>query len=168
MDISELGSWNLDIHHRYNFHEGILQKGDGATLHFKQQPPVMKVLMGTGQPRNSICGYECNGIASNSRLLAPIALASGADGSVYVGDADLIRRITPEGRIYTVFKLKSSRLAYNYHLMLSPIDGHLYISDPERHQILRVRSLDKVEDPESNYDVVVGNGDRCFPNDPFR
>lgn len=24
MDISELGSWNLDVHHRYNFHEGIV------------------------------------------------------------------------------------------------------------------------------------------------
>lgn len=25
MDISELGSWNLDVHHRYNFHEGMLR-----------------------------------------------------------------------------------------------------------------------------------------------
>lgn len=23
MSISEVGGWNLDIHHRYNFHEGI-------------------------------------------------------------------------------------------------------------------------------------------------
>ena len=27
MSISEIGGWNLDIHHRFNFHEGILQKG---------------------------------------------------------------------------------------------------------------------------------------------
>jgi len=28
--------------------------------------------------------------------------------------------------------------------------------------------LDKVEDPESNLDVVVGNGDRCFPHDSLK
>ena len=26
MDTSELGGWNLDIHHRYNFHEGKLMQ----------------------------------------------------------------------------------------------------------------------------------------------
>lgn len=32
MSISEVGGWNLDIHHRYNFHEGILQKGMSCFL----------------------------------------------------------------------------------------------------------------------------------------
>ncbi|GFT99158.1 teneurin-a [Nephila pilipes] len=56
-------------------------------------------------------------------------------------------------------------MSTHYHITLSPTDGHLYISDPERHQILRINSLDKVEDPESNFDVVVGSGDRCLPRD---
>ncbi|XP_054167929.1 teneurin-m-like [Oppia nitens] len=168
MDISELGSWNLDIHHRYNFHEGVLQKGDGTTVFFKQQPRVISVLMGNGLPRNIICGKECNGLARDNRLMAPIALASGPDGSVYVGDANLIRRITADKQVYTVYKHKSLRPSYQYHIMLSPIDGHLYISDPEKHQILRLHSLDKVDDPENNLDVVVGNGDRCFPHDPLK
>jgi len=140
MDISEFGSWNLDIHHRYNFHEGVLQKGDGTTVFFKQQPRVISVLMGNGLARNMICGKECNGLARDNRLLAPIALTSGPDGSVYVGDANLIRRITPEKQVYTIFKHKNLRNSYQYHIMLSPIDGHLYISDPERHQILRIHS----------------------------
>ncbi|XP_064481434.1 teneurin-m-like isoform X2 [Ornithodoros turicata] len=164
MDISELGGWNLDIHHRYNFHEGVLQQGDGSTVYFKHQPRVIQVPIGTGQQRPLLCP-ECNGLARDNKLLAPVALTSGPDGSVYVGDLNLVRRITPSGQVYTVYRMKTTDVSYQYHLTLSPTDGHLYISDPERHQILRVHSLDKVEDPDSNFDVVVGNGERCIPRD---
>ncbi|XP_042895037.2 teneurin-m isoform X2 [Parasteatoda tepidariorum] len=164
METSELGGWNLDIHHRYNFHEGVLQKGDGTTIYFKQQPRVITALMGTGHQRPMLCP-ECNGIAKEARLLAPVALTSGPDGSVYVGDFNLIRRITPNGQVYTVFRMRTTDMSTHYHITLSPTDGHLYISDPERHQILRIHSLDKVEDLESNFDVVVGSGDRCLPRD---
>ncbi|XP_023229639.1 teneurin-m-like isoform X2 [Centruroides sculpturatus] len=164
MDISELGAWNLDVHHRYNFHEGVLQKGDGATIYFRQQPRVISVLMGNGQQRPLLCP-ECNGLARDNKLLAPVALTSGPDGSVYVGDYNLVRRITSNGQVYTVFRMRTSEVSNQYHLTLSPTDGHLYISDPERHKILRVHSLDKVEDPDSNFDVVVGSGERCLPRD---
>lgn len=144
MDISELGSWNLDIHHRYNFHEGILQKGDGTSIYFKQQPRVINVLMGNGQQRPLMCGQECNGHARESKLFAPVALTSGPDGSVYVGDGNLVRRITPERLVFTVFKFKNTKSPfYNYHITLNPVDGHLYISSPERHQIIRVHSYVK-------------------------
>lgn len=43
VDISDIGGWGLDIHHHYNFHEGILQKGDGALLHLKQYPRTVQV-----------------------------------------------------------------------------------------------------------------------------
>lgn len=33
MAISEIGGWNLNIHHRYNFIEGILQKGNGVNVY---------------------------------------------------------------------------------------------------------------------------------------
>jgi len=192
MEISELGGWNLDIHHRYNFHQGVLQKGDGSSVYFKRQAQVAQVLIGESrQPRSLLCtSQECDGPAKANRLLSPISVTSGPDGSVYVGDANLIRRITPEGYVYTVFKNsdksalrqgggggggKSSNgngvgltTTYNYHILLSPYDGHMYIADPERHQILRVHSVDRVEYPESNYDVFVGSGARCLPRDASR
>ena len=40
MSISEIGGWNLNIHHRYNFHEGILQKGDGTDIYLKKKSPA--------------------------------------------------------------------------------------------------------------------------------
>jgi hypothetical protein len=45
VDISDIGGWGLDIHHHYNFHEGILQKGDGGLLHLKQYPRTVQVLL---------------------------------------------------------------------------------------------------------------------------
>lgn len=165
VDISDVGGWGLDIHHHYNFHEGILQKGDGSTFHMKEYPRTVKVVMGTGLQRPLNCPDHCNGIAKDARLLTPIALASGADGSLFVGDFNLVRRITPEGKVFTVLQLSATQVSYQYYLTVSPADGHLYVSDPEKHQILRVLSVDKVRDPMINSEPVVGSGQRCIPGD---
>jgi len=84
---------------------GILQKGDGTTVHLKSFPRVVKVLMGTGLQRPLQCS-DCNGPAKDARLLTPVALASGPDGSLYVGDFNFVRRITPDGNVYTVYQLR--------------------------------------------------------------
>ncbi|XP_058985366.1 teneurin-a isoform X3 [Musca domestica] len=165
VDISDIGGWGLDIHHHYNFHEGILQKGDGSTLHMKEYPRTVKVVMGTGLQRPLNCPDHCNGIAKDAKLLTPIALASGPDGSLYVGDFNLVRRITPDGKVYTILQLSATQVSYQYYLAVSPADGHLYISDPERHQILRLLRLEKVKDPAINSEPVVGSGQRCIPGD---
>ncbi|XP_024941633.1 teneurin-a isoform X3 [Cephus cinctus] len=164
VDISDVGGWGLDIHHHYNFHEGILQKGDGSTLHFKQYPRTVKVVMGTGLQRNLLC-ENCEGLAKDARLLTPVALTSGPDGSIYVGDFNLVRRINPDGEVNTILILSATQVAYQYYLCVSPADGHLYISDPEKHQILRALSLTSVPDPSINIEPVVGSGERCIPGD---
>lgn len=57
-------------------------------------------------------------------------------------------------------------MAYQYYLSVSPADGYLYISDPEKHQIFVVLSLDStVREPLINLEAVVGNGERCIPGD---
>lgn len=106
VDISDIGGWGVDIHHHYNFHEGILQKGDGSTLHLKQYPRIVNVIMGTGLQRSLECPGQCGGKAKDAKLLTPVALASGPDGSIYVGDFNLVRRIKPDGDVYTVLQLR--------------------------------------------------------------
>lgn len=59
----------------------------------------------------------------------------------------------------------ATQVAYQYYLCVSPADGHLYISDPEKHQILRTLTLTDVKDPRINIEAVVGNGERCIPGD---
>lgn len=59
----------------------------------------------------------------------------------------------------------ATRVSYRYHMALSPLDGTLYISDPESHQIIKVRNTDDYSDPERNWETVVGSGERCLPGD---
>ncbi|KAI1279584.1 Teneurin-m [Halotydeus destructor] len=164
MSISEIGGWNLNIHHRYNFHEGILQKGDGSNVYLKNKPRMMVNLMGDGEQRALHCPY-CTGQALEQRLLAPMALASGPDGSIYVGDFNLIRRIAPDGQVTTVVEMSAAQVAYKYHIAVGPVDGKLYISDPERHQVLRAVNAIDPANPATNLEVIAGTGMKCLPGD---
>ncbi|XP_022239152.1 teneurin-m-like isoform X2 [Limulus polyphemus] len=164
MSISEIGGWNLDIHHRYNFHEGILQKGDGTNIYLKNKPKVLLNVMGDGQQRLLHCP-DCDGIVTKQRLLAPVAITGAPDGSLFVGDFNLIRKITPSGLVTTVVELSDTQVAYKYHLAVGPLDGKLYISDPERRQVLRTISFKDIENVRRNIEVVVGSGLKCLPGD---
>ncbi|KAK6625770.1 hypothetical protein RUM43_006069 [Polyplax serrata] len=165
MSISEVGGWNLDIHHRYNFHEGILQKGDGSNIYLKHRPRVILTTMGDGHQRALEC-VDCDGHAGKKqRLLAPVALTAAPDGSIFVGDFNLIRRILTDGTVRTVVRLNATRVSYRYHLALSPLDQSVYISDPESHQIIKVKNIDDYSDPDHNWEPVVGSGERCLPGD---
>ena len=76
-------------------------------MHFKRHPRLVDTLLGTGQQRPLRCPPSaCSGAANASRLLTPVALATGADGSVYVGDFNLVRRVTPAGEVFTVAELR--------------------------------------------------------------
>lgn len=73
--------------------------------------------------------------------------------------------VVPFYKIYTIF-FSDTQVSYQYYLCLSPFDGHLYVSDPEKHQILRVLTTDLVVvDPAINCEVYVGSGERCIPGD---
>ncbi|KAK8385757.1 hypothetical protein O3P69_016491 [Scylla paramamosain] len=164
MDISDVGGWNLDIHHMYNFEAGLLQRGDGSTMSLREAPRLVTTLMGTGSQRQMVCRH-CSGLASDAQLLTPTSLASGPDGSVYVGDFNLVRRITPDGMVYTLLQLSATRVSYSYQIAVSPADGQVYVSDPEKYKVLRVLSLQDVTEPSTNSETVAGNGERCIPGD---
>ena len=71
---------------------GILYKGDGTNVYLKEQPRKVVTVMGSGNRRSGDCA-GCDGLARSSSLLAPVALASGRDGSIYVGDFNFVRKI---------------------------------------------------------------------------
>ena len=54
----------------------------------------------------------CHGQALDQTLLSPVSVVAGADGSIFVGDFDLIRRIMPDGMVVTLLKLASSGVAH--------------------------------------------------------
>ncbi len=50
-------------------------------------------------------------------------------------------------------------------MAVSPLDGTLYISDPESHLILKVRDVNDFSNPDHNWEPFVGSGERCLPGD---
>lgn len=69
---------------------------------------------------------------------------------------------------YKLFYIHSTaQVAYRYHLAVGPVDGRLYISDPEKHQILRMKLPEESTDIKDNLEVVVGSGEKCLPGDKF-
>ena len=83
VDISQVGGWNLDIHHHYNPHQGdgdtghvartrgdgdtcagILQRGDGSSLDLASLGPVLETLMGDGGQRD----FQCEKSACKGKL----------------------------------------------------------------------------------------------------
>ena len=88
------------------FFTGILHKGDGTNIYLNEQPRKIITILGTGKQRRLDC-KNCNGATANSRLMAPVALASGRDGSLYIGDFNYIRKLSP-GRedVQNILQLK--------------------------------------------------------------
>uniref|UniRef100_A0A8C4YE55 Teneurin-1 n=1 Tax=Gopherus evgoodei TaxID=1825980 RepID=A0A8C4YE55_9SAUR len=163
MDASNLGGWSINKHHVLNPQSGIVHKGNGENLFISQQPPVISTVMGNGHQRSVSCS-NCNGLALSSKLFAPVALASGPDGSVYIGDFNFVRRIFPSGNSISILELSTSP-AHKYYLAVDPVSESLYLSDTNTRRVYKVKSLSETKDLTKNYDVLAGTGEQCLPFD---
>ncbi|XP_011532906.1 teneurin-2 isoform X5 [Homo sapiens] len=173
LDPSNLGGWSLDKHHILNVKSGILHKGTGENQFLTQQPAIITSIMGNGRRRSISCP-SCNGLAEGNKLLAPVALAVGIDGSLYVGDFNYIRRIFPSRNVTSILELRnkefkhSNNPAHKYYLAVDPVSGSLYVSDTNSRRIYRVKSLSGTKDLAGNSEVVAGTGEQCLPFDEAR
>ncbi|RXM97462.1 Teneurin-2 [Acipenser ruthenus] len=84
---------------------GILHKGNGENLFLTQQPAVISSIMGNGRRRSITCP-SCSGLADGNKLLAPVALAAGIDGSLYIGDLNFVRRVFPSMNTTNILELR--------------------------------------------------------------
>ncbi|TKR76266.1 hypothetical protein L596_017430 [Steinernema carpocapsae] len=158
-----LGMWSFDVHHHYDFMNNVLEKGDGRTIYLDQTPPVMSTVLGTGDRRAISCPTCIDEDAQTTRLFSPVALASGADGSIYIGDFNMIRRLSPSGLdVETLLELSTADTAHAYHLAVDPTSGNLFVSLPLRRQIWQITKVDgRPLDPSSNYQIFAGDGSTC-------
>ncbi|XDB51790.1 hypothetical protein AB1E18_005342 [Capra hircus] len=166
LDPSNLGGWSLDKHHILNVKSGILHKGTGENQFLTQQPAIITSIMGNGRRRSISCP-SCNGLAEGNKLLAPVALAVGVDGSLYVGDFNYIRRIFPSRNVTSILELRNNP-AHKYYLAVDPVSGSLFVSDTNSRRIYRVKSLSGAKDLAGNSEVVAGTGEQCLPFDEAR
>ena len=165
LSVSSIGGWDLDLHHRYNFEQGIVYRGDGTHLYLRDMPALVHTTMGDGHRRQLDCQAQCNGPAAQRRLLAPLAIVSAPDGSLFVGDFNLVRRIRPDGQVRNVLRLNATSVAHRYYLAVNPQSGALYVSDPESHRIMEVVDIEDPTDLDSNWRPLIGSGERCLPGD---
>ena len=125
-------------------------------------------VLGNGKQRRLDC-RNCDGDAETSRLMAPVALASGRDGSLYVGDFNHIRKLGADRQqVASILQLSMPEVPYKYYMTVSPLDAKLYISDYQTKRILRVKTMGAVRDLADNMEVIAGTGDQCIPGDPNR
>ncbi|XP_048118438.1 teneurin-3 isoform X2 [Alosa alosa] len=170
LDPSHMGGWTLDKHHALDVANGILFKGSGEQRLLSLLPPIIATVMGNGRRRSISCP-SCNGQAEGNKLLAPVALAWGLDGSLYVGDFNYIRRIYPSRNVSSIMELRnkdfrhSNNPAHRYYLATDPVTGQLYVSDTNSRRIYRPRALGSSVEPQQNVEVVVGTGEHCLPFD---
>ncbi|CAG08395.1 unnamed protein product, partial [Tetraodon nigroviridis] len=170
LDPSSLGGWSLNKHHILNTRSGILHKGSGENIFVTEQPPVITSIMGNGRRRSISCP-SCNGLADGNKLLAPVALAMGIDGSLYVGDLNFVRRVYPSMNTTAILELRnkdfrhSNNPTHKYFLAVDPVTGALFISDTNSRRIYRVRSLTGGRLLSDNAEVVAGTGEQCLPFD---
>ncbi|KAM7389478.1 hypothetical protein PAMP_023454 [Pampus punctatissimus] len=183
LDPTNLGGWSLDKHHILNTRSdhtalpvdhmelpGILHKGSGENIFVTEQPPVITSIMGNGRRRSISCP-SCNGLADGNKLLAPVALAMGIDGSLYVGDLNFVRRVYPSMNTTGILELRnkdfrhSNNPTHKYFLAVDPVSGALFISDTNSRRIYRVRSLTGGRLLSDNAEVVAGTGEQCLPFD---
>ncbi|KAM4675330.1 teneurin-2 isoform 1-T1 [Discoglossus pictus] len=173
LDPSNIGGWSLDKHHILNIRSGILHKGSGENQFLSQQPAVIMSIMGNGRRRSISCP-SCNGLAEGNKLLAPIALAVGIDGSLFVGDVNYIRRIFPSRNVTSILELRnkefkhSNNIAHKYYLAVDPVSGSLFLSDTNSRRIYRIKTLIGAKELATNLEVIAGNGEQCMPFDEAR
>ena len=171
LSISNIGGWDLADHHRYNYQEGILYRGDGTNVYLRETPALIFTSFGDGRRRDYACAAAtassssaCNG-PRQQRLLAAWEIAAAPDGSLYVGDYNLVRRISPDGTVHTVLQLNATTVAHRYHLAVNPKSGALYLSDPVGYRIIEVVDTDSPGDTVNNWRLLVGGQGQCMPGD---
>jgi len=102
----------------WNERVGILHKGDGTNIYLKQRPRRVTTVLGDGQARHVDC-RGCDGRIDEMRLMAPVALASGRDGSLYIGDYNFIRKLSSNRKeVASILQLRSVSLILTYYSSL--------------------------------------------------
>ena len=92
-------------------------------------------------------------------------IVSAPDGSLYIGDFNLVRKLSPDGRVSTILHLNATTVAHRYYLAVNPQSGALYVSDPEGYRIMEVVDTENPTDILNNWKTLIGGKGQCMPDD---
>lgn len=154
---SEIGNWNIDVHHRLNSQQGILHKGDGTTIYLKDIQKKIEIVAGQ---RNQKRPIECRGsqCTETVKFYSPNTLAINKDGLIFIGDHNYVWMLNNSGIPSRVLTLNIDQ-PYKYFLTSEQRTGKLLISDSINKQLLRLKSTQQPINLKGNADV---SGTFCF------
>ena len=143
---SNIGGWNLDIHHRYSPRDNIVYKGDGSIIDLKAKEKIV-VALNENFTRT---------------VIGPTALVVDGQGTLFIGDSSHIVRIDSFGRATNLLKLNESTTMSRYFLALSTNNDHLFLSDPTQKRILKIpATMPSQRTAQDNFELFAGSGEIC-------
>ncbi len=160
--------WSFSVQHRYDPVSRILYQGDGGqrSILGSLTPDIITTVAGNGV----FGGFNgTGGLATKASLNQPFDLALNIDGSLYIAESGIIRRVGQDGIITIVAGTGSigfrgdggpaiQALLGNTLAVTFGKDGNLYIADRDNGRIRRV-------DQGGIITTVAGNGIRGFNGD---
>ena len=144
---TDVGGWNLNIHHVYNSRDGIVYKGDGELLQLDQHEKLVKVI---------------NENLSKT-IISPVTVITDKKDNIYVGDLRYIRKIESNGKVTNLVHLNESTTNHKYYLTLTAGKRKFIImSDPVNKRILRIpTTVPTGKTAENNFEVIISNNQDC-------
>lgn len=146
---SEIGNWNIDVHHRLNTQQGILHKGDGTTIYLKEIQKQVEIVAGQLNARRDLNCVTCDDL----KFYSPYSLSINKDGVLFIADFNYIWMLNNTEPFRKVLELSTDQ-PYKYYLANEPINGDLFISEPIKRQFLAVKSLEQVTDAKTNFKLT--------------
>ncbi|CAL2048828.1 unnamed protein product [Caenorhabditis brenneri] len=122
--------WTIDAHHHLDIVNNIVEMGNGGYRLISKSEPRVSTLAGIDE-----------------------------DGSLIIGDHNLIKRAVPDG-LTTIFTLELADTFHSLYIAVPPTDGTIAISVPLHKQVWRITSVEP-QDSRNNYDVIAGDGTVC-------
>ncbi|KAI6235988.1 Teneurin-3 [Aphelenchoides besseyi] len=159
--LNSFGLFALNVQHNYHPVHNILERGNGRRRLLDDEP-IVRTVVGNQQRRPVQCPDCRSTPISNAPLYAPFTVVSMSDRSLIVGDYNLIRRLSPDGnQLDLLLELPIDAVGRAYHLAVDSATNNVYLSLPQRHQVWRLRKLEKIKEPKNNYLVIAGSGAKC-------
>ncbi|UMM23757.1 hypothetical protein L5515_004315 [Caenorhabditis briggsae] len=154
------GMWTIDAHHHLDIVNNIVEMGNGGYRLISEGEPRVSTLAGIDGIKRDVECSKCDGRIESISLFRPSTVVHGHDGSLIIGDHNLIRRVSPDGQVTTILTLGLADTSHSYYIAVSPVDGSIAISLPLHKQVWKISSVDP-QDSRNNYDVLAGDGTVC-------
>uniref|UniRef100_A0A0K0F9G7 Teneurin-3 (inferred by orthology to a human protein) n=2 Tax=Strongyloides venezuelensis TaxID=75913 RepID=A0A0K0F9G7_STRVS len=164
------GGWLMNNNHFYDYTNNILEKGDGKRYVISEEQKSIQIIVGGNKKREIKCSFCGRQKIDEVLFYEPKRLAIGKKEQLFVGDYNLIRHVNLQsGIVNPILEFDIDDITHSYYMIFNPLTGNLIVSIPLNRQIIEISDFDEDMDLKklsTNFDVIVGNGNSCPPEDP--